>query len=238
VRLRPDANPAEVATRFSAVAATFRPGDGGFYFALQNVRDIHLHSAFLRWGDGLGNLQTIRIVGLIGLFVLLIACINYVNLTTARARSRAKSVGIRQTIGAGKGYLFAQAMFESALTGLAALTLPLVMLWLALPAFEELGGKAFTHAQLYGPQTMAVFGFTALAAWLLSGIQPAIQLTRFKPVSAMKGEAPNAGKTWRRKTLVVGQFVFSISLGKPCRPVLPGALALEVGKVDGHVLVS
>jgi putative ABC transport system permease protein len=213
VLLRPDADAAEVASRFSAVAGTFRSSESALYFALQNIRDIHFYSGFLRWSDGLGSLQTIRLVSIIGFMVLLVACINYVNLTTARARSRAKSVGIRQTIGASKGHLFAQALLESGITVAAALGLAVLLMWQVLPWFETFGGKTFTKAQLYGPQTIGVLGFTALAAWVLSSIQPALQLTRFKPVTAMKGEAPTAGTAFTRKSLVVGQFVFSIGLG-------------------------
>lgn len=213
VQLRPDADAAAVASNFSAISSKFRDADSGFYFALQNVQDIHLYSDFLRWKNDNGSLGAIRLVGLIGLIVLIIACINYVNLTTARAHGRAKSIGIRQTIGAGKGHLFAIAMGESALTILAAMALSAIMIWLALPAFEELGGKAFTRAQIFNPSTFLLFGITGLSAWLLSGMQPAFQLTRFKPVSAMKGQVSVGKGAWMRKSLVVGQFVFSIGLG-------------------------
>ena len=212
VLLRPDADPADVATRFSAVAGKFRTGDEAFFFALQKVRDIHLHSTFLRWGDP-DSRTTIVAVGLIGLMVLLIACINYVNLATARATGRAKGVGIRQMIGAKKRHLFFQSMLESGLTIVAATSLAVVLAWLALPWFEQVGGKKFTPAQIFSSQVAAAFCCTALAAWLASGVQPAFQLSRFKPVTAMKGEVPGDGKVWLRKLLVVGQFVFSIGLG-------------------------
>ncbi len=212
VLLRPDANTSEVASRLSETAGRFRSGDDAFYYALQKIRDIHLYSGFIRWGS-YGSLLTVRTVALIGLMVLLIACINYVNLTIARTVARARNVGIRQAIGASKSHLFAQSMMESGLTVLAATFLATVLTWVALPFFEKIGGKDFTLAQIFSAQTLAVFGLTALIAWIASGLQPAIQMGRFQPVTALKGEAPGSGRSWLRKALVTSQFVFSIGLG-------------------------
>ncbi len=212
ILLRPDADATAVATRLSEIAARFRTGDAAFYYGLQKIRDIHLYSGFLRWGS-YGSLLTVRTVGLIGLMVLLIACINYVNLTIARTVGRARNVGIRQAIGASKSHLFAQSMIESGLTVLASTLLATILTWAALPYFEKIGGKDFTLAQIFSAQTLAVFGLTALAAWLASGLQPALQMGRFQPVTALKGEVPGSGSTWLRKTLVTSQFVFSIGLG-------------------------
>lgn len=212
VLLRPDADPTAVASRFSEIAGRYRSGDQAFFYGLQKIRDIHLYSGFLRWGD-YGSLQMVRTVGLIGLLVLLIACINYINLTIARTAGRARSVGIRQAIGAGKFQLFGQSMVESGLTVCTAMLLAAFLTWIGMPLFEKIGGKDFTQAQIFSSQTMAVFLLTALVAWLASGIQPAIQMSRFKPVTALKGEAPGSGSSWLRKTLVTSQFVFSIGLG-------------------------
>lgn len=212
IKLREQTNAAEIAGKLSGIAAKYRSGDEGFYFGLQKVTDIHLYSDFLRWNKG-GDVMTIRLVALIGFLLLLIACINYVNLTTARAQSRARSVGIRQTIGAGKVHLFGQAMAESALTVVTAMGLSLLLFFLFLPGFESLGGKDFTREQIFSPGSLTLFLGSGLAAWIFSGIQPALQITRFKPVTAMKGDAPRGSKGWTRQMLVVGQFVFSIGLG-------------------------
>ncbi len=210
--LRPDADPAAVAAQLSDISGRYRSGDEAFYYALQPLRDIHLYSSFISRGE-FGDLGTVRTVGAIGLLILLIACINYVNLTTARAGSRVRSVGIRQTIGARKVDLFGQSMLESGLTVAAATLLAAALAWLSLPFFENISGKEFTPQQIFSGATAAVLGCTALVAWLLSGIQPALQLTRFRPVTAMKGEVQGVGKTWLRKSLVTVQFVFSIGLG-------------------------
>ncbi|HLP96600.1 MAG TPA: ABC transporter permease [Saprospiraceae bacterium] len=212
VLLRPDADPAKVAEQFSVIAGKERSGDEAFYYALQNVRDIHFYSGFLRWGD-YGSLATVRVVGLIGLLVLLIACINYVNLTMARTVGRARMVGIRQAIGAGKWQLFGQSMLESGITVLIATLFAAGLTWLGMPAFEKIGGKDFTLSQVFGSQSLAILGGTALIAWLASGLHPATQMSRFKPVTALKGEVPGSGSHWLRRILVTSQFVFSIGLG-------------------------
>jgi putative ABC transport system permease protein len=212
VLLRPDADPVKVAEQFSVIASKERSGDEAFYYALQNVRDIHFYSGFLRWGD-YGSLMTVRVVGLIGLLVLLIACINYVNLTMARTVGRARMVGIRQAIGASKGQLFGQSMLESGITVMCATLIAAMLAYAGLPAFEKIGGKSFTLSQLFGTQTLVTIGGTALLAWLASGLQPALQMSRFKPVTALKGEVPGSGTHWLRKSLVTSQFVFSIGLG-------------------------
>lgn len=212
VLLRPDADPVKVAEQLSAIAGKERSGDEAFYYALQNVRDIHFYSGFLRWG-GNGSLATVRVVGLIGLLVLLIACINYVNLSSARTVGRARMVGIRQAIGASKFHLFGQSMLESGITVACATLLAAALAYAGLPFFEKIGGKSFTTEQLFGTQTLVIFGGTALLAWLASGLQPALQMSRFKPVTALKGEIPGSGSHWLRKSLVTSQFVFSIGLG-------------------------
>ncbi|MCC6461778.1 MAG: ABC transporter permease [Saprospiraceae bacterium] len=212
VLLRPEASPASAAAKFSAIAAPHRSGDESIFFALQNIRDIHLYSTFLRWG-GSGNLQTIRIAAIIALLILSIACINYVNLTAARSAQRARAIGIRKTIGATRWHLFRQSMLESGLTvGMAAL-LAVVLVQLALPYFEEFSGKDFTVGQLRNWTSYRVIGAAALLAWLLSGVQPALQLTRFQAVEAMKGQVLGKEKTTLRKILVTAQFVCSIGLG-------------------------
>ncbi|HAD14717.1 MAG TPA: hypothetical protein DCF33_20000 [Saprospirales bacterium] len=212
VLLRPDADPEKVAAQFSVIASKERSGDEAFYYALQNVRDIHFYSGFLRWGD-YGSLVTVRVVGLIGLLVLLIACINYVNLTMARTVGRARMVGIRQAIGAGKWQLFGQSMLESGITVLTATLFAAGLTWLGMPVFEEIGGKDFALNQVFGSRSLAILGGTALIAWLASGLHPALQMSRFKPVTALKGEIPGSGSHWLRKILVTSQFVFSIGLG-------------------------
>lgn len=213
VLLRPDADPAVVANQFSEIASrSMKNDDQVYYYALQRISDVHLYSGFMRWNNETSP-ETVKTIGLIGLLILLIACINYVNLTLARTSARARQVGIRQCIGASKSHLFSQSMVESGITISLSMLLALVLVGLGMPLFEKVGGKEFTLDQLYGIATFKVIAATALIAWLGSGLQPAIQLSRFKTISALKGETPGSGQQWLRKTLVTSQFVFSIGLG-------------------------
>ncbi|HNM26384.1 MAG TPA: FtsX-like permease family protein, partial [Saprospiraceae bacterium] len=131
----------------------------------------------------------------------------------ARSAQRARTIGIRKTIGASRWHLFRQSMLESGLTVLVAAVLALGLTQLALPYFEDFSGKDFTADQLNNWITYRVIGCSALLAWLLSGIQPALQLTRFRAVEAMKGQVLGKEKTALRKILVTAQFVCSIGLG-------------------------
>lgn len=172
----------------------------------------------IAWSNSKGDRKTIAIFGLIGLLILAIACINYVNLATARASTRAKEVGVRKTVGAGRGELFAQFLVESALLILAATALAVFLADSALPLFNELSGKNFTGGQLLQPNALRVIAGTAVLALLLAGIYPALLLTRFNPVAVLKGQFFNLGSPGKsggallRKTLVTGQFVFSLAL--------------------------
>jgi len=170
------------------------------------------------WSKGCDDRKTIAIFGLIGLLILAIACINYVNLATARATTRAKEVGVRKTVGAGRGELFAQFLAESGLLILVATGLAVVLAQISLPLFNELSGKNLNSEQFLQPTALRVIAGTAVLALLLAGIYPALLLTRFNPVAALKGQFFNFGKsgkntgTMLRKTLVTGQFVFSLLL--------------------------
>src|SRR5262249_19835195 len=142
----------------------------------------------------------------------IIACINYVNLTTARASLRAKEVGIRKVIGASKQSLFFQFITESLLISAIALGITVFLVNLALPAFRNLTDKSFA-APFADPQTWQIIGLTLLAATALNGIYPALLLSGFKPLNVLRGAAVLKFKDiFLRKGLVVLQFPFSIIL--------------------------
>lgn len=218
--LRPEADRLKLAQRLAALVARHRnnPDDGQFWYAVQPLHQVRLDSGMIAWADHAGDRKTIAIFGLIGLLILAIACINYVNLATARASTRAKEVGVRKTVGAGRGELFAQFMSESALLILAAAALAVVLAQIVLPLFNELSGKNLGSEQLLQPAALRVIAGAALLALLLAGIYPALLLTRFNPVSVLRGQFFALGKagkntgTMLRKTLVTGQFVFSLAL--------------------------
>lgn len=202
----------QIARSLSAIAAKHRTGKDAIYFSLQNIADIHMYSDFINWGQ-YGSWKTVQAVGLIGLLLLFIGCINYLNLASARAVSRAKIIGVQKAIGANSLYLFRQSMAESGLTILGALALSVFFIALVLPAFEAFVDKKFGAERLINVQTAALVLGTAVAAWIGSGIQPAVQLARFRPVEVLKGQTFGQDKTAVRKFLLTTQFVVSVALG-------------------------
>jgi putative ABC transport system permease protein len=219
--LRPEADRPELAHKLAALATRHQNklDKSEYWYALQPLHQVYLDSGMLRWwSGGEGDRKTIAIFGLIGLLILAIACINYINLSTARASMRAKEVGVRKTVGAGRGELFAQFMAESGLLILAATGLAVVLAQTALPLFNELSGKNLQSEQFFQPAVLRVIAGAALLALLLAGIYPALLLTRFNPVAVLKGQFFHIGKSGKntgamlRKTLVTGQFVFSLAL--------------------------
>lgn len=177
-------------------------------YLAQPLTQLHLYKA-----DGSDNgVQTVRIFFLIACIILLIACINYVNLVTARATKRAKEISMRKIIGAGRMQLFRQFLSESLLLFFMALLVAIALIYLAMPVYNTIAGKTMQFS-LFSPGVVAVFGITLLATLLLAGIYPALMLSSFKPLEAMKGKVAGMGKNAGfRKALVIVQFSFSIIL--------------------------
>lgn len=172
----------------------------------------HLYDDFKDWVNTGGQILFVRLFGMIGAFVLLIACINFMNLSTARFEKRAKEVGIRKAIGSQRRQLIMQFLTESLLTAFWAFSLSLVLIWLLLPFLKDLGFENiqfnFTDLSLWA----AVLGVCILTG-LLAGSYPAIYLSSFVPVKVLKGILQQgSGTVTFRKTLVVSQFFISIML--------------------------
>ncbi|QHS57300.1 FtsX-like permease family protein [Mucilaginibacter sp. 14171R-50] len=159
-----------------------------------------------------GRITTIKLFSIIAVFILLIACINFMNLSTARSEKRAKEVGIRKVVGAGKGSLIAQFMGESILIALLAGALALIIVHISLPSFNIL-----TEKNLFIPLASATFWIIVVVFILFTGVvsgsYPALYLSSFAPVKVLKGtfRAANAALS-PRKILVVTQFWFAIVL--------------------------
>jgi putative ABC transport system permease protein len=220
VLLKPNANPKSVQEKMSKlVHDNFTPAAGTvFSFSLQPLKDIHLKSENIVDGArntnveaiAKGNMSYIRIFSFIALFVLLIAGINYMNLTTARASSRLKEIGVRKTIGAVQSNLVRQFLFESILVTFISFFLSLIVVNLLLPAFNQ-----FTNKQLsLGFSTnyriwLLAIAFSAITG-LLSGSYPSLLLSHFKPVLLLKGlKLQNKSDLLLRKGLVIFQFTVS-----------------------------
>jgi ABC-type antimicrobial peptide transport system permease subunit len=176
---------------------------------------VHLHGDFVRNKPEGGRIRMVWLFGIIGVFVLLLACINFMNLSTARSEQRAKEVGIRKTVGSLRSQLIAQFLGESVLLSVIALVFSLLLVAVSLPFFNELAAK-----QMSVPWTSPIFaliaiGFT-LFTGLLAGSYPAFYLSAFLPVKVLKGglTRSSAGKaaSLPRQMLVVLQFTVSLTL--------------------------
>ncbi|MEQ9415486.1 MAG: ABC transporter permease, partial [Cyclobacteriaceae bacterium] len=178
-----------------------------------NIQDIHLYSEASTEMEPVGNIQYVYLFAGIAFLILFIACINYINLATARAAFRAKEVGVRKVVGASKRQLISQFIGESVVITFCALILAFLLSQLLLPLFNTLTGKNFEHTALTEPLFLAgVIGTTVIVA-LCSGAYPALAITSFKPVNILKGNFRNSSKgILLRKGLVVFQFCITLIL--------------------------
>ncbi|MEM6766392.1 MAG: ABC transporter permease [Bacteroidota bacterium] len=172
----------------------------------------HLYGEFEQGENAGGRIQYVWLISIIGIFVLVLACINFMNLSTARSEKRAKEVGIRKAVGSLKKQLVSQFLCESLLVSFLAVIISLALVQLALPGFNELADKKMFLPLGSGVFWMLVIGF-ALLTGILAGSYPAFYLSSFNPLKALKGGF-KAGKwaTIPREILVVFQFVISITL--------------------------
>lgn len=179
---------------------------------LQPMEKLHLYSEFENGKVSGGRIEMVWLIAIIGLFVLLLACINFMNLATARSERRAKEVGIRKSIGSARGQLIRQFLSESLLITSLALLFCLVITQVSLPFFNELAEKQIQIPWTNGIFWVAILGFTFFTG-LVSGSYPAFYLSAFNPVSVLKGTF-KAGRfsSLPRKILVVVQFTVSVTL--------------------------
>tara|TARA_R110002153_G_scaffold32415_1_gene98059 strand:- start:465 stop:2882 length:2418 start_codon:yes stop_codon:yes gene_type:complete len=182
-------------------------------YKLQPITDIHLRSD-LAMGDGLkhGDIRFVWLFGAIAGFILLLACINFINLSTAKSANRAKEVGLRKTVGAFKSNLVTQFLIESVLFSLISFLIGLLLAWTLLPTFNEIAGKSivFPWEVWWFVPLMAA---SALLIGILAGMYPAFYLSAFRPVSVLKGSLSVGSKSGKlRSGLVVFQFATSVIL--------------------------
>ncbi|WP_298345018.1 ABC transporter permease [uncultured Algibacter sp.] len=178
---------------------------------LEPFSDVYLASD--RGGDITGNINNVYIFSIIGIFILLIASINFINLSTARSVERAREVGIRKVIGAGKNQLAFQFIGESIIVCLLSFLVALGLASLSLPYFNDLAGKTVSTGIFIEPINVFYLFVIALSIGVIAGIYPAIVLSAFKPVSVLKGSFSKGSKgVLLRKSLVVVQFTISIAL--------------------------
>jgi putative ABC transport system permease protein len=212
VKLREHADPTTFEANLRTHAAKADPKSRSRY-SIQPLTDIHLTSKLQGELEPNGDQATIRILVSIAVIIILVACINYVNLATARSIRRGKEVGVRKTSGARRVSLIAQFLTESVLTAMLSFALAVMLLIIFLPSFNQLTGKEFG---VFSPNLTVAWmflGVLAIGLGLLSGIYPAVYLSSLDPVKVLKTGAtsPSAGSSVR-KALVILQYVISIGL--------------------------
>jgi putative ABC transport system permease protein len=193
------------------VDPVFKPFNISMRYDVQNITTIHLHSGLQYEPEETGSMSYIWIFSAVAFFMLLIACINYMNLTTARSARRAKEIGVRKVAGSNRRQLVIQFLSESQFTALVAILLSIVLVFLLLPVFNGVSGKKFTLLSLLTPFNLIVLLAVTLFTGLIGGSYPALYLSGFKPISILKGSLSKAsGNVNLRRSLVVLQFSISM----------------------------
>ncbi|MDQ3291057.1 MAG: ABC transporter permease [Bacteroidota bacterium] len=209
VLLKSNANLANVNRKIEHYLPT-KQKDSTIDLFLQPVKDMYLHGNFKTSKVPVGGrIEYVRLFSIVAVFILVIACINFMNLATARSARRAKEVGVRKVIGAAKRDLIGQFIGESLLITLLAIVFSLVLAQLLLPVFNQLTGK-FISIPYSSPQFILAILLIAVITGLLSGSYPAMFLSSFEPVKVLKGTLRFSNSSvWFRKGLVVFQFILS-----------------------------
>ncbi len=191
----------------------FKKQGNYLHYDLMPLSRIHLYSQKSGELEANSNIQYVTIFSLIALFILLIACVNFMNLSTARSAGRAKEVGVRKVLGSLRKNLIAQFLSESLLISFISMILALVIAALLLPYFNTLSGKSFALNDFLSPWLLPALLLLVIIVGILAGIYPAFYLSSFKPVTVLKGKLANGFKSsWLRSGLVVFQFAISIFL--------------------------
>ncbi|MEO8109109.1 MAG: ABC transporter permease [Ginsengibacter sp.] len=189
----------------------FRTKGNELGFALQPLTSIHLYSDTTTELEPGGSAMYVYIFGAIAIFMLLIACINFINLSTAGASKRAKEVGVRKVIGSRKFDLIKQFLLESALLVCIGMIISYVLVQLALPLFNDISGKNLSFG--FDVKVIAAFILMGLLVSIIAGIYPAFFLSSFKPIAVLKGKFTAGNKSFGlRSSLVVFQFFISVGL--------------------------
>lgn len=214
--LRDGANPQDVEKKMAAEAQVkwgelYKQRGTQRTYLLQKMSDIHLRSKIEFEIEPAGDINTVYLFAAVALFVLLIACFNFINLSTARSTNRAREVGIRKVLGSQRNQLIRQFLNESVSLSLLSLAFSLIIVVTVLPAFNSLSGKQFNAAELVRwPLLIGFLGIIILTG-LVAGSFPAFFLSSFRPVTVLKGKFSSGSRnSTMRKILVVVQFSISI----------------------------
>ena len=208
VKLQPNTSAASMGNALTKAYKDARNGDSQTKFLLQPLAEKHLISA-----DGnKAGLRIVQVFTIITILLLVIAAINYVNLSTARSMARAKEVSVRKIIGANKWQLFIQFVIETVIIFFIVSLLAIIFTTLLIPAYNNISGKSLEFS-ISNPSVWMLISVAVVGSLLLAAIYPAIHLSAFNPINSLKGKLrQNTGNTLLRKMLVVFQFSISVML--------------------------
>jgi putative ABC transport system permease protein len=220
VRLKPGTNVQGLESKFRTyVKKNIDPQQeqGGIIFIphFQKLKDIHLHSADFVYDNAVrGNGTYVRALTIIAIFVLLIACFNFINLATARSFRRAKEIGVRKVVGAARIQLIMQFLGETLLLSVISVILATILTWLIVPALNNFTGKSIYFNPVFQPLTGLLILAGGAIVGILAGLYPALILSGFKPIRVLKNSITEKGikLSWLRQSLVVIQFAMSALL--------------------------
>jgi len=212
VELSPTANPASINKKLKNYLSTKADGNTNQCF-LFNMNDWHLRGNFVNGVQDGGNIKYVKLFSTIAFIILLIACINFMNLATARSEQRAKEVGVLKVMGAGKKGLIGKFNSESLLMSFISVLLAVGLLYLLMPYYNELVEKQLS-VNLFNPVHFGCLLGIGLLAGLIAGSYPAFYLSSFNPVKVLKGikVKTSVGTMFIRKGLVITQFTASVIL--------------------------
>jgi putative ABC transport system permease protein len=230
IKLRPGAEPAEVERSLVAMSDKYvgpeieqflgttleewrATGTGDYAYYMQPMTDLRLRSKVDGNIEASGDIAYVYLLSAVSIFIIAIACINFMNLATARSAGRAKEVGIRKTVGAPKNRLMLQFLLESVIISAISMILAIAVLYVALPFFNQITEKSIEFGYIFQAESaIAILGLILLVG-LLAGSYPAFYLSSFKPTEVLKGKVRQGARGgWIRSSLVVFQFFISIGL--------------------------
>lgn len=191
----------------------FRKNGNTIEYSLMPLTKLHLYSDFSFELSPSGNIKYIYIFSAVAFFILLIACVNFMNLTTARSANRAKEVGIRKVLGTERKMLITQFLSESTLMVFLSMIIAVALAYFILPMFNDVAGKAMSLQILFSPFYLTLLLLLPIIVGLFAGSYPAFYLSSFRPIAVLKGKLGTGNnKTGLRSVLVVFQFTSSIVL--------------------------
>ena len=191
----------------------FGPLNINIEYILEPIRKIHLYSTNAAEPEPTGSISYVYIFAIVAVFLVLIAAMNYMNLATARSTQRAREVGLRKVVGSRRSLLIMQFLSESVLLTLISLIISIILLLVLLPRFNTLAGKSFDIGILLSPAVLMSVFIVIVVSGIIGGSYPAFFLSRFSPVTVLKGEITqgSAGALFR-KILVIIQFTISVAM--------------------------